>query len=111
MYASSLALVLGAVRAATLLHELLLVHLFQLPLAFFDTTPTGRVMNRVGKDIDTIDVTLPFTFQTCIATSMRTFVTVLVVAYVTPLFLAAFAPLVGVYLALQVVEMEAYNKV
>lgn len=109
VYSASLVLILGTVRASTLLHEVLLEHLFQLPLAFFNTTPTGRVMNRLGKDIDTIDVVLPLTFQMCLTTWMIVIVIILVLAYVTPLFLAALVPLFAVYVALQVKEIQALS--
>jgi ABC-type multidrug transport system fused ATPase/permease subunit len=35
-------------------------NLFKLPQAFFDVTPTGRIVQRCSKDVDAIDYILPF---------------------------------------------------
>jgi len=29
------------------------------PMAFFDTTPLGRIINRFSKDIDEVDLMIP----------------------------------------------------
>lgn len=49
---------LGALKAAVMLHLLLLGRMMRLPMCFFDTTPVGRIMSRFSKDIDTLDQTL-----------------------------------------------------
>ncbi|KAG8758519.1 hypothetical protein FRC14_008012 [Serendipita sp. 396] len=48
------------------LHHLSLLRVFHAPMAFFDTTPLGRILGVFGKDIDTVDNQL--------ADSMRMFV-------------------------------------
>lgn len=51
---------IGTVVAAEKLYHLINARIFKNPLSLFDTTPIGRILNRVSKDIDTIDNTLPF---------------------------------------------------
>jgi hypothetical protein len=45
----------GTTRASGSAHHLLMTAVFRAPTAFFDTTPTGRILNRFSKDADTID--------------------------------------------------------
>ncbi|XP_062997330.1 ATP-binding cassette sub-family C member 12-like isoform X4 [Elgaria multicarinata webbii] len=47
-------------RASSTLHDTMFYKILQSPMSFFDTTPTGRVMNRFSKDMDELDVRLPF---------------------------------------------------
>jgi ABC-type multidrug transport system fused ATPase/permease subunit len=46
----------GTLNAATKLHGTMLERILRSPMAFFDTTPIGRILNRFSKDIDTVDV-------------------------------------------------------
>lgn len=57
---AAIALSIGTVIAADKLYHLINERIFKNPLSLFDTTPIGRILNRVSKDIDTIDNTLPF---------------------------------------------------
>lgn len=50
----------GGLTAAQRLHEALLGAVVRSPIAFFDTTPTGRVLNRFSSDQATADDSLPF---------------------------------------------------
>ncbi|RWS04189.1 multidrug resistance-associated protein 1-like isoform X4, partial [Dinothrombium tinctorium] len=54
-------LVRGTLRASTRLHKQMLCRIFRSPMHFFDTTPTGRIVNRFSKDIDVVDQVLPST--------------------------------------------------
>ncbi|KAK2583563.1 hypothetical protein KPH14_009513 [Odynerus spinipes] len=56
---AQLALVIGCLRSSKLLHSELLFAILRSPVGFFDTTPSGRILNRFGKDIDIIDNVLP----------------------------------------------------
>uniref|UniRef100_A0A182T836 ABC transmembrane type-1 domain-containing protein n=1 Tax=Anopheles maculatus TaxID=74869 RepID=A0A182T836_9DIPT len=51
----------GTLRAAKRMHAALLQTVMRLPLAFFDITPTGRILGRFSKDVDIMDSTLPDT--------------------------------------------------
>lgn len=57
--AASLILALGCLYAAKEMHLILLSFVFRWPMELFDTTPTGRVMNRFSKDVDVVDNVLP----------------------------------------------------
>ncbi|XP_075851725.1 ATP-binding cassette sub-family C member 12 [Microcebus murinus] len=47
-------------RASSSLHDSVFDKILKSPMSFFDTTPTGRIMNRFSKDMDELDVRLPF---------------------------------------------------
>jgi ABC-type multidrug transport system fused ATPase/permease subunit len=53
------AILWGGVKASKALYKLLLDRVFRAPLRFFDTTPTGRIVNRFAKDFETIDTSVP----------------------------------------------------
>ena len=48
----------AGIRAGKRLHMDLIDALVQFPISFYDKTPTGRILNRVGKDIETVDAPL-----------------------------------------------------
>jgi len=50
MIATAIAMV-ATLKAATKLHGKMLSNILLSPMAFFDTTPLGRVLNRFSKDM------------------------------------------------------------
>lgn len=42
----------GTLRASSRLHDDLFRRILRSPMKFFDTTPTGRILNRFSKDMD-----------------------------------------------------------
>ena len=54
----TLTAVRGSFNAAKQLHEQLLGHVLLLPMAFFDSQPLGRLLNRFTKDTEAVDVEL-----------------------------------------------------
>ena len=68
MLFGTVAMGLGTLSAAKVLHTGMIVRTLRSPMSFFDTTPIGRVVNRFAKDIDTIDNTLPNTLRSMMTT-------------------------------------------
>ncbi|EPQ16475.1 Multidrug resistance-associated protein 9 [Myotis brandtii] len=72
VYASSMASVLAfgitkgftftktTLMASSALHDRMFDKISQSPMSFFDMTPSGRLMNQFSKDMDELDVRLPF---------------------------------------------------
>ncbi|CAC5389793.1 ABCC1 [Mytilus coruscus] len=84
---------LSYVKAAAKLHHNMLVSIMRAPMSFFDTTPSGRIVNRFSGDVQMIDVTLPMTFRMWIMIFFQTLSTVIVISYSTPIFLSVIVPL------------------
>ncbi|KAH8069812.1 ATPase [Aureococcus anophagefferens] len=84
-------------RAARKLHASLLSGLLKAPMAFFDGTPTGRLVNLFSKDLYTIDEELPVTIAMWLMVATSCVATMATIAFATPWFLAVCLPLGVVY--------------
>ena len=65
----SLLLALGCIYAARSLHSQLLQRVLRLPLSFFDSQPSGRLLNRFTRDVEQMDLSLSgtlFSFMACV---------------------------------------------
>ncbi|KAG8549737.1 hypothetical protein GDO81_019822 [Engystomops pustulosus] len=91
----------GTVRASRLLHTQLLRNILHVPMEFFDTTPTGRIVNRFAKDIFTVDETIPMSFRSWIACILGVISTLFMICFATPIFAAVIVPLAILYYFIQ----------
>ena len=66
-------------------------------MSFFDTTPLGRIVNRLSKDVTTVDEQIPYTFHSLMTCVVSTFFTIGTIIYVTPLFLIFLIPISIIY--------------
>ena len=102
---ASFCLAMAGIFASRLIHNRLLVNILRLPMSFFDTTPSGRILNRFSKDIYTIDETIPRCLSEFLLTFFEVIDTIVIVSYVTPLFMVVILPLSVLYLLIQVTDM------
>lgn len=96
-FTAALSFAFGAIRAARNLHARLLYNILRLPLAFFDVTPLGRVVNRFSRDTDMIDAYLPAMMFSWVSMFFNLIGTIFVISYSTPWFLAVVVPLMIAY--------------
>jgi ABC-type multidrug transport system fused ATPase/permease subunit/effector-binding domain-containing protein len=47
------------INASEFLHEKMLRSVFEAPMSFFDATPSGQLLSRFGKEMETIDYAIP----------------------------------------------------
>uniref|UniRef100_A0A8C3VSX7 ATP-binding cassette sub-family C member 12 n=1 Tax=Catagonus wagneri TaxID=51154 RepID=A0A8C3VSX7_9CETA len=87
--------------ASSSLHDQVLHKILESPMSFFDRTPTGRLMNRFSKDMDELDVRLPFHAENFLQQFFMVLFILLILAAVFPAVLLVLAGLaVGFFILL-----------
>lgn len=99
---ADLLLFVGCLRAAGFLHENILSNVLFSPMAFFDQTPVGRLLNRFGKDVEVLDFRLVENIESCIMCLLRIISVPIVIILNTPIFIVVCIPLFVLYIIVQV---------
>ncbi|KAI2636344.1 P-loop containing nucleoside triphosphate hydrolase protein [Hypomontagnella submonticulosa] len=86
-----------SIEASRKLHERMATAIFRSPMSFFDTTPTGRILNRFSSDIYKLDEVLARTFNMLFVNLARSGFTLIVISVSTPAFVALIIPLGAIY--------------
>lgn len=84
-------------NASVALHDQMIQRIMHAPSAWFDTTPLGRILNRLTKDIDTLDNTLGDALRMLIQTSAGIAGAVVLISIVEPYFLIAVLGVFTIY--------------
>ncbi|KAK9400978.1 canalicular multispecific organic anion transporter 1 [Crotalus adamanteus] len=87
----------GTIRASRILHKQLLSNILRVPMSFFDSTPTGRIVNRFAKDIFTVDETIPISLRSWMNCFFTILSTLVIICLATPYFAIIILPLGIVY--------------
>ncbi|XP_014222079.1 multidrug resistance-associated protein 1 isoform X4 [Trichogramma pretiosum] len=98
---AQLTMVSGCLRCSYLLHYKLLFGILHSPIGFFDTTPSGRILNRFGKDVDIVDNVLPPNIRAWLFCLVTVIATLVVISYSTPIFIAVILPIGLIYYFIQ----------
>ncbi|XP_046682933.1 multidrug resistance-associated protein 1-like isoform X2 [Homalodisca vitripennis] len=109
--ASTFMLAIATVLGAGHLHESMLSNILRCPMSFFDTTPMGRIVNRLSKDIDVVDNMLPTNLRMAQNALATIFGTIVVIIWSTPLFAVAFVPIGLIYYYLQKIYLTTSRQI
>ncbi len=91
------------IKASRKFHLDLIERVLQLPMHFFDSTPVGRIINRFGKDIDSIDDGVGYDFyEDVLGCLFRSVFIMMAVSYASPYFLTVVPELLIIYILIQV---------
>ncbi|NXU52281.1 MRP7 protein, partial [Turnix velox] len=91
----------GTICAATVIHNRLLQRVLKATVTFFDTTPTGRILNRFSSDLYCIDDSLPFVLNIFLANMYGLLGMVVIITYGIPWIGLVLLPLSAVYFSIQ----------
>lgn len=101
VFVATLLLANASVSASRILHSNLLSNILRVPMVFFDTTPTGRILNRFAKDIFTVDEAIPMSVRSWILCFLGVLGTLFVICLATPFFTIVIIPLAVIYFFVQ----------
>lgn len=87
----------GTLKASSGFHKDLLYHVLRSPMSFFDTTPSGRIVNRFAKDIDVVDLVIPQTLESWLFCFLEVISTFIIITMQTPLFALVLVPIGLIY--------------
>lgn len=71
-------------------------------MSFFDTTPVGRLVNRFSKDMNSVDVDIPFFTQRLLTMFFSLVAAIVLVLYTLPISGVVILPLVAIFFVIQV---------
>ncbi|KAI0214568.1 Multidrug resistance-associated protein 1 [Lamellibrachia satsuma] len=106
----SLAVAHGCVCASRVLHDAMLRRCLRAPMSFFDTTPTGRILNRFSKDLQLIDSKMPIQLRQWLFALAPLLATFVVISYSTPAFLSVVIPVTVIYIVVQRLYISAVRQ-
>ncbi|XP_023742688.1 ABC transporter C family member 10 [Lactuca sativa] len=89
------------VKTSIAMFSKLITSLFRAPMAFYDSTPVGRIISRVSSDLSIVDLELAMKFTVGIGTTMNTYFSFGILTFLTWHILFIIIPTVYVTILLQ----------
>lgn len=87
----------GSALASRRLHQGALKNVLSAPMAWFDSQPMGRIVNRFSRDQDTVDSLLPDSFRVFLYTFSMTLSILIYIAVILPYFIIPMVPVLVLY--------------
>uniref|UniRef100_A0A3Q2E994 Multidrug resistance-associated protein 1 n=1 Tax=Cyprinodon variegatus TaxID=28743 RepID=A0A3Q2E994_CYPVA len=89
-----LSMSIGGIMASRYLHQSLLYDVLRSPMSFFEKTPSGNLVNRFAKEMDTIDSVIPNILKMFMGSMFNVLGSCLIILFATPL-VAIIIPFLG----------------
>jgi ABC-type multidrug transport system fused ATPase/permease subunit len=83
-------------KASKRLHERAISALLRAPVSFWHSTPSGRILNRLSRDLNVVDQELPDSVNDTMLSTVDVIARIITIAVAAPIFLVVFLP-VGVF--------------
>ncbi|XP_031462657.1 multidrug resistance-associated protein 1 isoform X1 [Phasianus colchicus] len=101
VFGYSMAVSIGGIFASRHLHLDLLHNVLRSPMSFFERTPSGNLVNRFSKEIDTIDSTIPPIIKMFMGSTFNVIGACIIILLATSIAAVIIPPLGLVYLLVQ----------
>ncbi|XP_069971268.1 multidrug resistance-associated protein 1 [Penaeus vannamei] len=101
LFLGMLSLMQGCLRASRTLHQRLLQSVIRLPMSFFDTNPSGRIINRFSKEISVLDIILPDVVSASFERSLQVIIIIIMIIAAIPAAGLFVVPIMALYYAVQ----------
>lgn len=97
-----MAVSIGGIFASRRLHLDLLHNVLRSPMSFFERTPSGNLVNRFSKELDTVDSMIPQVIKMFMGSLFSVIGAVIIILLATPIAAVIIPPLGLVYFFVQV---------
>ncbi|XP_034047298.1 multidrug resistance-associated protein 1-like [Thalassophryne amazonica] len=94
VFGYSLSMSIGGIFASRWLHQSMLYDVLRSPVSFFERTPSGNLVNRFAKEIDTIDSVIPSILKMFMGSMFNVLGACVIILIATPL-VAIIIPVLG----------------
>ncbi|XP_031148395.1 multidrug resistance-associated protein 1 isoform X2 [Sander lucioperca] len=94
VFGYSLSTSIGGILASRCLHQSMLYDVLRSPMSFFERTPSGNLVNRFAKEMDTIDSVIPSIIKMFMGSMLNVLGACVIILIATPL-LAIIIPVLG----------------
>ncbi|NXR46089.1 MRP1 protein, partial [Hippolais icterina] len=101
VFGYSMVVSIGGIFASRHLHLKLLHDVLRSPMSFFECTPSGNLVNRFSKEIDTIDSTIPPIIKMFMGSTFNVIGACIIILLATPIAAVIIPPLGLAYLLVQ----------
>jgi ATP-binding cassette, subfamily C (CFTR/MRP), member 10 len=91
----------GGIRAAVRIFDELMGNVLLAPISFYDSNPSGRILNRFSTDMYAVDEQVPFMSNILLAQLFILLGSLVIISFSIPLFMSSLLPLGAAYHWLQ----------